>query len=424
MLTPTRSYLPSSPHADSNIKEEVFRAIEYADTFIAFGSKHYGEDTGNSASTYKESMFVENLKGNKKKRIIRIRMIPFEEDFEHLQGRTFFGMNDLEIPWMLGEPMPPDLPAMIIEAMGMPKEMVDAAKANAKRRAAEGLAVQASSIARSPGSPKVRKDGDKLPAQRQHQALLAEHGELMVDHVATTAASVINSPGRWDAMISYTQRNAVSEALASRLHEELNRRGKTVWLDVQMSRRDKAAMKEGVENSHCVIAIVSGPPGDENAYFCRDFCLSELRWAKEAGVPVVPIVAAEDKGKITEFFVDVPADLEHLKSANWEHIDRKDRDYFVLGVTKICKAASLAEESRNAVASRFSPGDRVKYNSVTHGGWHECRVAMIHADGRLRLSRESDGKVIRDRADPELCRSPSPESRSSSPESVTRLSTD
>lgn len=158
------------------------------------------------------------------------------------------------------------------------------------------------------------------------------------------ARSVINSPGRWDAMISYTQRNAVSEALAHMLRAELIERGKTVWLDVKMNRRDEAAMKEGVKHSRCVIAIVSGPPGEESAYFRRSFCLSELRWANEAGVRVVPIVAAEDKGKITEFFVDVPADLEHVKSLNWEHIDRKDNDYFELGVTKICKAAGLGEQ--------------------------------------------------------------------------------
>ena len=81
--------------ADGNIKKEVFSQIEACGTFVAFGSKHYGEDTGNSASTYAESAYVEGLTGANKKKIIRIRMIPFEEGFEHLQGRTFFGMNDM-----------------------------------------------------------------------------------------------------------------------------------------------------------------------------------------------------------------------------------------------------------------------------------------------------------------------------------------
>eukprot|EP01047_Picozoa_sp_COSAG01_P046686 COSAG01_NODE_4404_length_5060_cov_11.077202_2_plen_1099_part_01 len=151
----------------------------------------------------------------------------------------------------------------------------------------------------------------------------------------------LNEPGHWDAMISYTQRNSTSETLAVKLSGELQKRGLGVWLDVEMPKRDEAAMQEGVQKSKCVIAIVSGPPGTETAYFRRTFCLSELRWAHEASVRVVPVVAAEDKGMITEFFVDIPEDLAHLKSANWEHIDRKDADYFGLGVDKILRAAQL-----------------------------------------------------------------------------------
>eukprot|EP01045_Picozoa_sp_COSAG04_P017418 COSAG04_NODE_1540_length_6420_cov_3.248220_4_plen_404_part_00 len=156
----------------------------------------------------------------------------------------------------------------------------------------------------------------------------------------------LNAPGRWDAMISYTQRNPVSEALAHAIHGELTRRDMTVWLDVKMAKRDEGAMEEGVKNSRCVIAIVSGPQegkGEETAYFKRPFCLKELRWAVEVGIHIQPVVAAEDKDKITEFFADIPSDLQHLKSANWEHIDRKDKDYFELGVTKICQAAGLVE---------------------------------------------------------------------------------
>ena len=98
-------------------------------------------------------------------------------------------------------------------------------------------------------------------------------------------------------------------------------------------------MQEGVKNAGCVIAIVSGPAGDDAAYFRRPFCLSELRWAKEAGIPTVPVVGAEDKGQITELFSDIPHDLSYLKGVNWEHIDRKDSDYFTLGMQKV-EAAS------------------------------------------------------------------------------------
>ena len=72
----------------------------------------------------------------------------------------------------------------------------------------------------------------------------------------------------------------------------------------------------GVQHSLCVIAIVSGAPdgeGEELAYFRRDFCLKELRWAVEAKVWVQPVVAAEDKGRISELFAAIPPDLQHLK---------------------------------------------------------------------------------------------------------------
>eukprot|EP01044_Picomonas_judraskeda_P005374 COSAG03_NODE_504_length_7391_cov_53.058420_6_plen_692_part_00 len=81
------------------------------------GSAEYGENTGNSACTYNEAKFAQG----KGKTVILIRMIPFEEKFKHLQARIMFGLNKLEVPWMLGTPMPTELPDMLMEAMGLPK---------------------------------------------------------------------------------------------------------------------------------------------------------------------------------------------------------------------------------------------------------------------------------------------------------------
>jgi prolyl 4-hydroxylase len=80
------------------------------------GSEEYGENTGNSACTYNEAKFAQG----KNKTVILIRMIPFEEQFKHLQARVMFGLNKLEVPWMLGTPMPTELPDMLMEAMGLP----------------------------------------------------------------------------------------------------------------------------------------------------------------------------------------------------------------------------------------------------------------------------------------------------------------
>ena len=115
-------------------------------------------------------------------------------------------------------------------------------------------------------------------------------------------------------------------------------------------------MKEAVENSRCVIAIISGEdPTDTDAYFNRDFCLKELRWAKQAEKFVQPIVAAEDKDNISNMMQLVPSDLEYLKGVNWEHIDRKDTDYFELGVTKILRATGLELMTPRGSGSGLEP---------------------------------------------------------------------
>jgi hypothetical protein len=67
-----------------------------------------------------------------------------------------------------------------------------------------------------------------------------------------------------------------------------------------------AAMQEGVRNSAVMIAIITpacvnpDKPHDDpgsNAYFARDYCVKELRWAREAGVPIQPVIRSEDKKK-------------------------------------------------------------------------------------------------------------------------------
>ena len=98
-----------------DIDQAVIDGIEACDTFLVFGSVKYGENTGNSACTYYESKFAQD----RKKRIILIRMIPFDQEFEHLQARVIFNANKLVIPWMLGTPMPANLPDQILQAMGV-----------------------------------------------------------------------------------------------------------------------------------------------------------------------------------------------------------------------------------------------------------------------------------------------------------------
>ena len=149
--------------------------------------------------------------------------------------------------------------------------------------------------------------------------------ELPPQNVATGGVP-INPPGQWYAMVSYTQRNAEAKLLAAEVYSAMRERGKAVWLDVKMEQLNAAAMKEAAERSRCVIAIVTGVERDgdpeDTAYFKREYCMSELRWAREAGVPIQPVIARDDKARIGEFIAQAPSDLQDLGSVDFKALDR------------------------------------------------------------------------------------------------------
>jgi len=49
--------------------------------------------------------------------MILLRMIPWGAQFEHLQGRIIFGMNELVLTWVEEEPMPETLCDDIVAAL-------------------------------------------------------------------------------------------------------------------------------------------------------------------------------------------------------------------------------------------------------------------------------------------------------------------
>ena len=104
-----------------------------------------------------------------------------------------------------------------------------------------------------------------------------------------------NTPGAWDFFLSHTQRDADAKVIATDLYYSLQARGFAVWLDVKMNDRSEAAMREGVERSTCVVAIITGDDArPDDAYFARPFCVQELRWALAAGVRLQPVGARRD----------------------------------------------------------------------------------------------------------------------------------
>ena len=54
---------------------------------------------------------------NAGKKMILLRMIPWEAQFQHMQARVMFGMNDLQLGWMEEDPMPEGLVDDIMAAL-------------------------------------------------------------------------------------------------------------------------------------------------------------------------------------------------------------------------------------------------------------------------------------------------------------------
>ena len=79
-------------------------------------------------------------------------------------------------------------------------------------------------------------------------------------------------------------------------------------------------------------------PSKCNAYFNRMFCVGELRWAREAGVPIQPVMSAEDKTRVGVFLGQAPDDLKDLSDTDFIHMDRSRIRYWNAGVKEVCEA--------------------------------------------------------------------------------------
>ena len=154
----------------------------------------------------------------------------------------------------------------------------------------------------------------------------------------------LNAPGSWHFMISYTQKSDRAKALAHHMCASLKECGFTVWLDTNMDDKSTAAMQEAVLNSCVVLAVITGETKeDENAYWNREFCLKELRWAFENNKHVQPVVdMMHDKSQIGRFISSFPEELKGIGAIDFVDLNDTDRDYWELGLKKIIDRADKA----------------------------------------------------------------------------------
>ena len=97
--------------------------------------------------------------------------------------------------------------------------------------------------------------------------------------VAHRMATSKNEGGPWDYFLSHKQGESGRTAMA--ICRDLEKAGKTVWLDVNMDNCDTSAMMEGVEHSHNFVLVLS------DGYFKSDFCVMEVRQARKLGKHIV-----------------------------------------------------------------------------------------------------------------------------------------
>ena len=106
---------------------------------------------------------------------------------------------------------------------------------------------------------------------------------------------------------------------------------------VEMDNKSEDAMQEAVENSHAVLAVMTGDgPDDEGAYLKRPFCLKELRWAFEKGTHVQPVVHQKDKERIGMFIKMAPADLsKRIGAIDFVDLIPSNKRYWNVGLGMI-----------------------------------------------------------------------------------------
>eukprot|EP01043_Picozoa_sp_COSAG02_P022650 COSAG02_NODE_1184_length_14008_cov_44.301963_1_plen_678_part_00 len=174
--------------AGQDIDKEVYEWIEHCQAFLAFGTMHYGEDTGNSACTYKEVKYAQA----KKKNIILLRMIPWEQEFEELQARVLFNQNMLTLEWQQGQAMPPTLVGEILKAIDLPMTGTPgSAAALAHETAAARSAAEAADVSRAQAeAAKAQAQAQLAQAQASAAAAKAQAEAAQVQAQAEEAMAL------------------------------------------------------------------------------------------------------------------------------------------------------------------------------------------------------------------------------------------
>jgi hypothetical protein len=210
----------------------------------------------------------------------------------------------------------------------------------------------------------------------------------------------INEPGHWDVMISYTQKSSAAKLLAEVIERELQQRGMKVWRDIMMDVCHQDAMKEAVTNSRAVIAVISGAVdgNDDKAYFKREYCIQELRWAFAANVLIVPVVDATDKDNIGELLKLAPEDFSDLGKTHdiiaFHHSSKGLRGASISTVLKRLPQGPAAGRCRCCCWRQRSRAGRAEKSERSGGWWAREEAQQAAAEAAYNAKVDAAWKEI------------------------------
>ena len=233
--------------------------------------------------------------------------------------------------------------------------------------------------------------------------------QKIVKKLGTQKAIKCNQPGEWDIFLGHSRRSKDATTIAATLDKSFKAKDYAPWLDVNMDDKSEAAMEEGVKHSKLVIAIVTGPcinndkPNEDpetNAYFKRKFCLQELRWAMEAGIPIQPVIRTEDAERKDEFMKLAPAEFQFLgdlRDTDDQEAQATDAASRLAEITqahravetvhhadalgidqkhasiKVGRAAAMVQKAREAVMARISQTSEERCVRMGYHRRYACR---------------------------------------------------
>ena len=240
--------------------------------------------------------------------------------------------------------------------------------------------------------------------KRQDGHALPEPGSEPEEKLLSTE---LTAGKQWHFFLSHTQQNGDAKVLARELYHELEKKGYKCWLDVKMTDQDMEAMKDGVLNSECVLAIITGGKEDEKRYFERPMCRQELNWAIEAGTPIVPVVGMLDKPIVGKYIEEGQSKGIDLQKCDFKHVDCSNNTLLQAALQTILVAAAKpgtasffkAETSHDGAqtaesgATPVAPAPNVTPDPIMEADAPEVNEAKLVSDGVSEKEQgSSDGQ--------------------------------